>query len=399
MPEADQFSMSLMVAVNLMTVAFALPWFMGSQTSRPVRNAQQFLLLHGLSWLLVFAADKVASTFWSALLFIAAVSAATGALWQLKKALKGWLGPRNLQLRRALAVLCLLTLAGAIVLILSELYRLAWFSTMYGLCVAALACLALHPKHNTGKVWRTLFVVSAMGLACVLLSKGYSALPAPWLQSLFQDPLPVLQLSWLMPFCSATLFLSILMACRDEELRQQASDSPEDSLTGLPRRQAIKNQARFMLHRARREQLPLAMILLDMDHFSRVNRKHGYQTGDEALQLMSLTLRKQMRGDEVVVRWKGESFCLLVHANQAGVQSLITRIKSSIQMGAQYELQVSLDFSAGCVLVPTVWQDLHLNELSDLATEALQQAKKQARGRVVFRTMTPPAPPTSAANI
>lgn len=125
MPEADQFAMSLMVAVNLMTVAFALPWFMGSQTSRPVRNAQQFLLLHGLSWLLIFAADKVASTFWSALLFIAAVSAATGALWQLKKALKGWLGPRNLQLRRALAVLCLLTLAGAIVLILSEPYRLA----------------------------------------------------------------------------------------------------------------------------------------------------------------------------------------------------------------------------------------------------------------------------------
>lgn len=398
MQEADQFSMTLMVAVNLMTVAFALPWFMGPKSSRPVRNAQQFLLLQGLSWLLVFAVGKTASTPWNALLFIATVSAATGALWQLKKALKGWLGPRPLVLTRTLAVLCLLTLIGVLALALNKPYRLAWFNAMYGLCAVTLACLALHPQNNAGKAWRILFAISALGFACVLLSRGYFALQAPWLQSFAQDPHPLLHLSWLMPVFSASLFLSILMACRDEELRQRAPDSPEDSLTGLPRRQAIKNQARFMLHRARREHLPLAMILLDMDHFSRVNRTHGYQTGDEALQLMSLTLQKQMRGDEVVVRWQGESFCLLVHADQAGVQALLTRIKSAMQMGAQYELHVSLDFSAGCALAPQVWQDLHLNELSQQAEEALQEAKKQGRGLVKFRPLRPPESETPASN-
>jgi diguanylate cyclase (GGDEF)-like protein len=98
------------------------------------------------------------------------------------------------------------------------------------------------------------------------------------------------------------------MACRDEEVRQRSANAPEDSLTGLPLRQAIKNQARLMLSRARREGLPLALILIDMDHFSRVNSRHGYQAGDAALQLMSRTLRKQMRGDEVVARWQGNPF-------------------------------------------------------------------------------------------
>ena len=89
MPEADQFSMTLMVAVNLMTVAFALPWFMGQQMSRATRNAQQFLLLQGLAWLLVFCAGHVLPFTWNALLSISSAAVATGALWQLHKALKG----------------------------------------------------------------------------------------------------------------------------------------------------------------------------------------------------------------------------------------------------------------------------------------------------------------------
>ncbi|MEG0142412.1 MAG: GGDEF domain-containing protein, partial [Comamonas sp.] len=144
-------------------------------------------------------------------------------------------------------------------------------------------------------------------------------------------------------------------------------------------------------HRSLRENLPLAVILIDMDHFSRVNKRHGYQTGDEALQLMSRTLQKQMRGDELVARWQGESFCLLLHADQIGARALLTRIKSAIQMGAQYELQVDLDFSAGCALAPSAWKGLKLDELTKQADIALQQAKKLGRGRTEFITLTPPS--------
>lgn len=390
MLEVDQFSMTLMVAVNLMLVAFSLPWFMGPQLSRAARNAQQFLLLQGLAWLLVLSATRSTSLTWNTLLSVAATAASASALWQLQKALKGWLGPRRQALVRALAVLCLLALAGELILIQSQPYRLVWFNICYGLAIASLASLALFPRTPAARTWRYLFFGIGLCTALALLARSYLALHAHWVYSFEQEPDPGLSPSWLVPLFTAILFVAILMAWRDEEHRRQQADKPEDSLTGLPLRQAIRNQARLMLNRAQREDLPLALILIDMDHFSHINRRHGYQTGDEALQLMSRTLRKQMRGDEVVARWQGESFCLLIHADQQGVRSLLTRIKSALQIGAQYELQVELDFSAGCALVPAAWKSLSLNQLSSHANAALQQAKKQGRGRVEYTTLTPP---------
>lgn len=391
MPDADQFSIVLMVAVNLMTVAFALPWFLGQKMSRPARNAQQFLLLQGLAWLLVFGAAQTASFAWNALLSASGAAAAVGALWQLQKSLKGWLGPRCKILTRMLAILCMLTLAGVLVLIQNKPYRLAWFNIGYGLAIASLVSKVFFPHTQAGKAWRYLFSAAGLCVAGSLIVRGCFALQAPWLYSFAEESSPYAFLSWMTPFFNAVLFVSILMACRDEELLVRNSRASEDSLTGLPLRQAIKNQARFMLHRARREKLPLALVLIDMDHFSRINRRHGYQAGNEALQLMSRTLQKQLRGDEVLARWPGESFCLLIHADQAEAQALFTRIKLAMQIGAQYELQVDLDFSAGCALAPTAWKSLSLNELAGQAATALQRAKQQGRGRVEFITLTPPS--------
>lgn len=392
MHDVDQFSMALMVAVNLMTIAFALPWFMGQsqKMSRPARNAQQFLLLQGLSWLLIFGAGQVASFGWNALLSTSATAAALGALWQLHKAMKSWLGQRCKALTMALPVLCILTLAGVMALTQSKPYQVAWFDIGYGLSLIAVISMALYPRTKVAKAWRYLFFGAGLCIALNLITRGYSALHASWLLSFATEPSTHITLYWLMPIFSGLFFVSILMACRDEELRMQQADAPEDNLTGLPLRQAIKSQARFMLHRSLRENLPLAVILIDMDHFSLVNKHHGYQTGDEALQLMSLALKKQMRGDEVVARWKGQSFCLMVHADLIGARALLTRIKSAIQMGAQYELQIDLDFSAGCALAPSAWRDLKLDELTKQADIALQQAKKLGRGRTEFITLTPP---------
>lgn len=401
MQVVDQFSMTLLVAVNLMTVAFALPWFLGQKLTRPARNAQQFLLLQGLSWLLVFGAARSNSFAWNALLSISGTSAAVGALWQLRKAIKGWLGPRCKPLTVMLAILCLLTLGGVLMLIQNKPYRLAWFNIGYGLSLAALAGMAFCPRIKSAqstKAWRYLFAGSSLCVAVILILRAYFTLQVPWLYSFAEEPSPYLLLTWAMPFFGALVFLSILMACRDEELRLRKNHDLEDSLTGLPLRQSIKNQARAMLHRAQREELPLALILIDMDHFSRVNSRHSYRTGDEALQLISRSLQKQMRGDEIVARWKGESFCLLVHADQAGTRALLTRIKSAMQIGAQYELQVDLDFSAGCALAPSVWSELSLIELSSQAEVALQRAKKLGRGRVEFATLTPPADATESAH-
>lgn len=390
--------MTLMVAVNLMTIAFALPWFMGlsQKMSRPALNAQQFMLLQGLAWILVFCAGKAEPFGWNAALYLSAATAFSGALWQLHKAIKGWLGQRCKALTITFPVLCLLTLVGVLVLIPYKPYRAAWFSISYALSLIALVCMIFYPRTKVSKMWRYLFFGGGLCVALILMARGYFALQMPWLQGFAQQFSPHIMLSWLMPLFNSIFFVAILMACRDEELRLQQANAHEDNLTGLPLRQALKNLARAMLHRSLREDLPLAVILIDMDHFSRVNSRHGYQTGDEALQLMSRTLQKQMRGDELVARWQGESFCILIHSDQAGVRALLTRIKSAIQIGAQYELQVDLDFSAGSALAPHAWKSLKLGELTNQAQIALQQAKKLGRGRVEFITLTPPPEETGS---
>ncbi|QXZ09238.1 GGDEF domain-containing protein [Comamonas sp. Y33R10-2] len=396
MPDVDQFSVTLMAAVNLMTVAFALPWFMGKKMSRPARNAQQFLLLHGLAWLLILVNFYSTLLTWNALLAVCSTSAAISALWQLHKAIKGWVGPRHKVLTSIFTMLCLLTWAGVAALALYQPYRLAWFSISYSLTLFALVAMVFFPRNTStqcSKAWRYLFVFSTLCIAATLIARGIFTLEAPWIYTFAQEPSPHLFLTWAIPFFSSLTFVSILMACRDEELSGEKPQ--EDMLTGLPLRQNLKNLARSMLHRAHREKLPLALIFIDMDNFSRVNKRHGYSTGDDALQLISRSLKKQMRGDELVARWQGESFCLIVHADLPGANALLTRIKSTMKMGAQYELQLDLDFSAGCAIAPIVWKDLHLGEMSQKAEIALEQAKKLGSGHTQFVTLNAPQEPAT----
>ena len=138
-----------------------------------------------------------------------------------------------------------------------------------------------------------------------------------------------------------------------------------------------------------------------MDQFKYINSQRGYGVGNEALQLLSMVLQKQMRADELAARWHGETFCLLVHADEQGMQSLFTRLKSAVQLGLQHELQLSLDFSAGCVHVPEVWDELTFEELASEATRALHKAKKSGHGGLKIVTLLAPrqlsAPATPAA--
>jgi len=397
MLQLDFFSMTIVVAVNLMTIAFALPWFMGQKISPAARHAQQFLLLQGLAWLLILATAHLESELWDTLLPLGAAVSAMAALWQLGKALRGWLGPRSRLLVRAQIACGILGPLGFVVLLQSVPSRLAWFSACYGICAALVACMALYPARPVNKSWRYILfgVGSAMGL--IMLLRSYLTLQTPWLQSFTEDSYTNLDFAMLAPFSSTLLLVAILIALNDETRRRGMKQHQQDSLTGLLHRHALTRQAQIMLRRAKRKQLALAMVMLNMDHFQRVNDRHGHTVGDEALQLLSRTLQKQMRGEEIAGRWSGETFCLLLHADAAGVRSLYTRLRSAMQLGAQYELQLDLDFSAGCALATEAWDGLSLDELVEQASRALQSAKERGRGRLEIHTLAPPEPAHSEA--
>ena len=397
MPEPDFFSTAIIVAFNLMTVAFALPWFIGQKVTSAVRHAQHFLLLQALAWVLILLASGQQTLLWNGLLVMLSASAAMAAIWQLSKALQDWLGARNKWLTLTLHMLCLLGILGVGLLIQTKPMRLAWFTICYGLAAEVLAWLTLYPRQPRQKAWRYLLFVVCQCMAAGMLVRGYTTLTTPLLQTFVEASSPNQRMALVAPILSTLQLIAILMAWREEFRSNQIPTQPEDELTGLPLRHAVLEQARLMLKRSRREQLPLGVILINMDRLARVNDRHGYLMGDKALQLMARTLEKQMRGDEIAGRWDDESYCLIIHADKDGAQALFTRLKSALQIGAQYELQIDLDFSAGCALATTTWDDLQIDQLACRATAALRKAKAQGRGGMVFEQISPPASAATTA--
>ena len=101
-----------------------------------------------------------------------------------------------------------------------------------------------------------------------------------------------------------------LSSARQRELLRSQADT--DDLTGLLNRRAFDQQFDALLHEARRSSRPLGLVLIDLDHFKQVNDQHGHQAGDAALAAVADALRASVRGRDVVARFGGEEFVLVL---------------------------------------------------------------------------------------
>lgn len=390
MPPLDFFSMTAVVAVNLLAIAFVLPWSMGHQVDVPARHAQRFFLLQGLAWILVLTASRFPARPWIDVLPFLAASTAVWALWQLSRALVGWLGPRAPLLERSLMLSCIAGPLGFVVLVNHLNYRLAWFSLCHGLCVALAGCMALYPKKRVARGWRCLVFGIGMLMAASLAMRSMLALETSSLPVFTAESPANHGFALIAPFCNTLLLIAILVAWRDEANQKLRDMALQDALTGLANRRSLENQGQLMLKRAARDGLPLSLLMLDLDYFKGVNDRYGHLVGDQALQLLARTLQKQTRGDEIAARWGGEEFCLLVHAGPDEVQALCTRLQSALRLGSRLELNFELYFSAGCAHAQRVWEGLTLEQMLLQADKALYQAKHLGRGRCETVTMSPP---------
>lgn len=85
-----------------------------------------------------------------------------------------------------------------------------------------------------------------------------------------------------------------------------------DSLTGLYNRRYLDETLEREVSRARREGIPLSLVMLDIDYFKRVNDTYGHQVGDEALRMLATTLLADIRAEDVACRYGGEEFLILL---------------------------------------------------------------------------------------
>jgi diguanylate cyclase (GGDEF)-like protein len=102
-----------------------------------------------------------------------------------------------------------------------------------------------------------------------------------------------------------------------------------DPLTGLLNRRAWDEALGAALARARRDGQPLSVAVLDLDGFKQFNDAHGHQAGDRLLKEVADAWRAQLREGDLLARWGGDEFALLIHDRQAGAQRVVERLQDS----------------------------------------------------------------------
>lgn len=183
---------------------------------------------------------------------------------------------------------------------------------------------------------------------------------------------------------SVTEQLSISLA--NLRLRESLQhQSVRDPLTGLYNRRYLEETIERELGRSLREQTALSVIMLDLDHFKAINDDYGHNAGDRVLISVAQLLMEHLRGEDLVCRFGGEEFTIILPRADQGVaieraealRALILALR--IDLGAGNEA-LSVTASFGISSYPLHAESVE--ELLAVADDALYEAKDQGRNRV-----------------
>lgn len=166
-----------------------------------------------------------------------------------------------------------------------------------------------------------------------------------------------------------------------ERLQRVAS---QDELTGLGNRRELTSRIRRELGRGRRHGRSLGIALFDFDHFKQINDRYGHATGDAALQFFAGHAMERLRGTDILGRWGGEEFLLLlpdasVETATRVVERLLGALRSAnFTSGAR---RIALSASAGLTLTDC---NEDIDDIVNRADRALYQAKTAGRDRLIL---------------
>ena len=166
-----------------------------------------------------------------------------------------------------------------------------------------------------------------------------------------------------------------------------------DPLTGLSNRAAMDSALVREIELARRYETALSLIALDIDYFKRINDSYGHAAGDYVLKRIAGILRSTVRGSDMVFRYGGEEFMVLVsNTDRQGALFLAERIRGAVAAAtmAYQDLRFNTTVSLG---VACLDRDDHPESFFNRADQALYEAKASGRNQVRFHSAAQTAPP------
>ena len=152
-----------------------------------------------------------------------------------------------------------------------------------------------------------------------------------------------------------------------------------DGLTGLHNHRAFQDYLEEQFQTAMRNKQPLALILMDVDHFKQYNDTYGHQAGDEVLRQVAQILQANVREGDFVARYGGEEFVVVLpRTDSESAVAVAERLREAVQ-SAEWRLRpVTGSFGVACIRPDMETRQ----ELIEAADQALYQAKKNGRNRV-----------------
>jgi diguanylate cyclase (GGDEF)-like protein len=186
---------------------------------------------------------------------------------------------------------------------------------------------------------------------------------------------------------AVTMSEHIAMALSNLRLHETLrSQSIRDPLTGLFNRRFMEESLELEMRRAARNQRPLGMIMMDLDHFKYFNDTFGHEAGDLLLKELGKLLRSNIRGEDIACRYGGEEFTLILpEGNSAVTRQRAEFFKEAIQRLDVHYRGIPLGrvtASMGVAVFPDHGRTAQ--ELVEAADKALYHSKNAGRDRVTL---------------
>jgi len=184
--------------------------------------------------------------------------------------------------------------------------------------------------------------------------------------------------------------LSSLNGQLETLLHQERELARTDPLTGLANRRMFDDALRRAVSRNQRDGAGIAVGLLDLDNFKRLNDTRGHAAGDEALRAVAAAMRAVMRAGDIAARLGGDEFAILLHdCDETGAEAAATRVFDAVRGALQPFGLRELGVTAGVACFARLPAEGGM--ILAQADRILYGAKSGAKGRLVMRAVPPQA--------
>lgn len=244
--------------------------------------------------------------------------------------------------------------------------------------------------------WFFLVLVGGYAINWVILFVHALTVAGPYAVHWVHGPswwLPVTAVAYgLLPLCVATVVFSIINERLAVQLRTRALS---DELTGALSRRGLRELGERMLVAPKRPYKQMAVLLLDVDHFKKINDTYGHLVGDDVLRHLVSVIQDRLRDDALLARYGGEEFVVLLpirHPHEA--QVVAERLRQAVELAETQSTAglIKITISIG---VAFHRPDDTLEQTLGVADLLLYEAKQHGRNRVTLAKPEPGAAPAA----